>query len=117
MKAEFYLLRAGEPALAARLLDPAEVADLLANLPHWTYAGERGGVISRTFGFADFSQAFAFMTQIALAAEKLNHHPEWSNVYGRVDVTLTTHDVSGLSTLDAQMARYAEALFCQYQPH
>lgn len=61
--------------------------------------------ISKTFKFADFSEAFAWMTRVAMLAEKLDHHPEWSNVYDRVDVVLTTHSAGGVSTLDVEMAQ------------
>jgi 4a-hydroxytetrahydrobiopterin dehydratase len=62
-------------------------------------------VITKTFNFTDFTQAFDFMSQIAIIAEEMNHHPEWFNVYNRVEVTLTTHDVGGLSNYDVEMAR------------
>ena len=85
-------------------LDPQSAAELLAASPEWRHGTERGGVISRDFVFADFTQAFAFMTQVALMAEKRHHHPEWSNVYNRVSITLTTHDVGGLSMNDIELA-------------
>jgi len=91
-----------------RLTD-AEVAALLADLPGWTLRAD-GLAISRTFRFADFSAAFAFMTRVALLAEKADHHPEWSNVYSRVEITLTTHDCGGLSARDAEMARRIEGI-------
>ena len=91
-------------------LDPAHVRELLASLPHWRHDEDRGA-ITREFGFADFAQAFAFMTQIALVAEKHNHHPEWFNVYNRVVITLTTHDAGGLSQRDIDLARYADQAF------
>lgn len=81
-----------------------------STLPGWTYQAERGGVIHRDFAFDDFVQAFGFMTQLALAAERLNHHPEWSNVYNKVSISLTTHDVQGLSTNDIELARIADQL-------
>ncbi|MEO6092775.1 MAG: 4a-hydroxytetrahydrobiopterin dehydratase, partial [Novosphingobium sp.] len=68
----------------------------LAELPEWTLR-EDGLAISRHLRFADFSAAFGFMTRVALLAEKADHHPEWSNVYNRVTITLTTHDAAGLS--------------------
>ena len=76
----------------------------LAELSDWTLRDD-GLAITRDFKFADFSEAFAFMTRVALLAEKADHHPEWSNVYNRVHVTLTTHDAGGLSARDVKMAR------------
>ena len=77
----------------------------IAELPAWKLGAERGGTISRDFVFADFVQAFGFMTQIGAGRRKAcNHHPEWSNVYNRVAITLTTHDVDGLSTHDIELA-------------
>jgi 4a-hydroxytetrahydrobiopterin dehydratase len=66
--------------------------------------------IQKSFVFADFADAFGWMTRVAIWAEKWNHHPEWSNVYKTVNVTLTTHDVDGLSTLDAKLARKMDGL-------
>jgi len=66
--------------------------------------------IQKTFQFANFVDAFGWMTRVALWAEKWNHHPEWSNVYKTVEVTLTTHDVGGLSTLDVKLARKMDGL-------
>ena len=66
--------------------------------------------IRKTFQFGDFVEAFAFMTKAAIWAEKWNHHPEWSNVYNKVTVLLTTHDVEGLSALDAKLARKMDGL-------
>jgi len=88
-------------------LTPQERADALQSLPGWQHDADRGALFRR-FEFADFAQAFAFMAQVALAAEKHNHHPEWSNVYHRVDVTWTTHDVGGLSARDVALARYCD---------
>ena len=64
--------------------------------------------ITREFLFPDFNRAFAFMTQVALAAEKADHHPEWSNVYNKVRITLTTHDAGGLTQKDLDLARFAD---------
>ena len=93
-----------------RKLEPAQVREALATLPHWNF-DEARSAISRSFRFAGFGEAFAFMTRVALAAERADHHPEWFNVYNRVDVTLTTHDCLGLSQLDIDLARLADATF------
>lgn len=86
-----------------------ERASWLTALPEWSLARD-GAAIARSFVFADFSQAFAFMTRVALQAERRDHHPEWFNVYNRVDITLTTHDADGLSLRDVKMARAIDAL-------
>jgi 4a-hydroxytetrahydrobiopterin dehydratase len=91
-------------------LDISQATELLADLPGWRCEDVRGGVIRRELVFADFAQAFGFMTQLALAAEKHDHHPEWFNVYNRVDISLTTHDVEGISMRDIEMARLAERI-------
>jgi 4a-hydroxytetrahydrobiopterin dehydratase len=75
----------------------------------WTLAAD-GKSISRSFKFGDFSEAFAFMTAVALAAEKMDHHPDWTNVYDRVDVTLSSHDIGGLSARDVKLAKRMNAL-------
>ena len=80
------------------------VDQALAGLDGWT-AVEGREAIRKSFSFKDFNQAFGFMTRIALAAEKLDHHPEWFNVYNRVDVTLATHDAGGVTELDVKMAK------------
>ena len=81
----------------------------LAGLAGWAFDAGRNGIAKR-FKFADFGEAFAFMTRVALAAEKADHHPEGSNVWNRVDVLLTTHDAGGLSIRDIQMAQAIDAL-------
>ncbi len=75
----------------------------------WSIADGRDA-ISKTFTFSDFNEAFGWMTRVALVAEHMNHHPEWSNVYKTVEVTLSTHDVGGLSQLDAAMASKMDRL-------
>ncbi|HTK85625.1 MAG TPA: 4a-hydroxytetrahydrobiopterin dehydratase [Patescibacteria group bacterium] len=75
----------------------------MEKLAGWSRVPNRSA-ISKTFQFKSFSQAWAFMSRVALLAEKMNHHPEWFNVYNRVDVTLSTHDAGGLSELDFKMA-------------
>ena len=81
----------------------------LSALPEWSLCRD-GNAIERRFEFGDFSAAFAFMTRVALIAEKRDHHPEWFNVYNRVEITLTTHDAGGLSLRDVKMARKIGAL-------
>lgn len=76
----------------------------------WEMAEDGRDAIRKTFTFENFVEAFAFMTKAALWAEKWNHHPEWSNVYNRVTVELITHDVDGLSALDAKLARKMDGL-------
>jgi len=80
----------------------------LAQLPGWS-AAEGRDAITKTFKFADFNAAFGWMTRVALAAEKLDHHPEWFNVYSRVEVLLATHDADGVTELDVQLAKMMDA--------
>lgn len=89
-------------------LDAEQLRTQLGNLSEWKQGAERGGLISREFRFADFNQAFGFMTQAALMAEKMNHHPEWFNVYNRVSVVLTTHDAQGLTMKDIELACFMD---------
>ena len=93
-------------ARPSRLAD-AEVSQRLAALPGWAV---KDGKLHRSLTFADFAQAFAFMTDVAREAEALNHHPEWFNVYNRVEIDLTTHDAGGITALDFELARRAEDL-------
>lgn len=90
-------------------LSNAERADLLADLPAWKSAENRDA-ITRSFRFKDFSEAFGFMSRVALLAEKADHHPEWSNVWNSVDILLTTHDAGGLSMRDIELAKAIDAL-------
>ena len=83
-------------------LDDAAITAALADVPGWTRYGDG---IDRVYKFADFVAAFAFMSRVALLAEKADHHPEWSNVYNRVTIRLTTHDAGGLSTRDFALAK------------
>lgn len=84
----------------ARLSD-AEISTRLAALPGWSLAG---GKLRREFVFRDFSEAFGFMSRAALVAEKLDHHPDWSNAWNRVTVELSTHDAGGITALDFELA-------------
>jgi 4a-hydroxytetrahydrobiopterin dehydratase len=88
-------------------LDPAEAA---ATLDGWSADAARPA-LRRTFLFADFAEAFGFMSRIAILAEKQDHHPEWFNVYNRVEVTLTTHDAGGVTARDVTLARAMDAAF------
>lgn len=90
-------------------LSEEERADALDTLDEWDY-DEARDAITRSFTFDDFGEAFAFMTRVALIAEKSDHHPEWSNVWNRVDILLTTHDAGGLSHRDVAMAEAIDAL-------
>jgi 4a-hydroxytetrahydrobiopterin dehydratase len=90
-------------------LTEAQRADLPTAVPHWTLAADRDA-ISRAFKFKDFSAAWGFMSRVALLAETQDHHPEWSNVYNKVEITLTTHDAGGLSERDLKLARAIDAL-------
>jgi 4a-hydroxytetrahydrobiopterin dehydratase len=89
------------------LLSPEEIADRLGELPGWTFSG---GALRREFVFSDFSEAFAFMTRVALAAEKMDHHPDWSNVWSRVSVSLSTHDAGGVTELDVRLAEVMQRM-------
>ena len=93
--------------MAAQPLDAMQLQALPSKLPAWQRVDN---TLQRTFLFHDFVEAFGFMSRVALLAEQRNHHPEWSNVYNRVSITLTTHDTGGLSDLDVDMARSIDAL-------
>ncbi len=90
--------------MAVRELDNRAREAALAELPQWTYDADARG-IRRTLRFADFAEAFGFMSRVAILAEKADHHPEWFNVYNRVEILLTTHDAGGLSERDISLAR------------
>jgi 4a-hydroxytetrahydrobiopterin dehydratase len=93
----------------AKKLDPAEREAARADLPLWQMVDGRDA-LTRTIKFADFSAAFGFMTRVALAAEKLDHHPEWLNVWNRVEITLSTHDAGGLTRRDVELAKIIDKL-------
>lgn len=90
-------------------LTEAERATALDTLAEWTY-DTGAGAITRQFTFKDFSEAFGFMARVALAAEKADHHPDWSNVYNRVTISLSTHDAGGLTGKDIALARAIDRL-------
>ena len=90
-------------------LTEAERADALDALPDWDY-NESRDAITRSIVFTDFAEAFGFMAQVALIAERVNHHPEWTNVWNRVEVLLTTHDAGGLSHRDIELAEAIDSI-------
>lgn len=90
-------------------LDLEERAALGRDLPHWAVADGRDAIV-RTWRFKNFSEAWGFMARVALLAEAQDHHPEWSNVYSRVEIVLTTHDAGGLSARDVRLARAIDKL-------
>ncbi|HST92466.1 MAG TPA: 4a-hydroxytetrahydrobiopterin dehydratase [Brevundimonas sp.] len=90
------------------MVDRIDVAEALTGLPAWrAHDGDRPA-IERRLTFADFNAAFGFMTRVALYADKADHHPEWSNVYNRVEVLLTTHDADGVTAKDVDLARFID---------
>ncbi|KAG0229463.1 pterin-4-alpha-carbinolamine dehydratase [Mortierella sp. GBAus27b] len=91
-------------------LSPEEQKTHLAKLPGWSLVDGREA-IHRKFSFKDFNAAFGFMTRIALYADKADHHPEWFNVYNRVEITLATHDVQGLSVRDVALAEFINSIY------
>ncbi|MCB2088732.1 MAG: 4a-hydroxytetrahydrobiopterin dehydratase [Sphingomonadaceae bacterium] len=93
--------------MAIAKLTDQERDDLLAAHPQWSLT-RNGDAIERIFTFSDFAEAFAFMTRVAIHADKADHHPEWFNVYNRVEITLTTHDANGLSARDVAMVKVIE---------
>jgi len=94
-------------AMAPTALDDAAIQRELSSTPGWSH---QAGKLARTFQFDDFVAAFGFMTRCALVAERMNHHPEWSNVYRTVKVELATHDAGGITTLDFDLARAMSSL-------
>ncbi len=97
-----------DQAMVGKLSD-AERAALAGTLTHWTVT-EGGDAIKRAFRFHDFSEAWAFMTRVALAAEKQDHHPSWSNTWNQVEITLSTHDAGGLTGKDVTLARAIDVI-------
>jgi 4a-hydroxytetrahydrobiopterin dehydratase len=85
-----------------------DVTEVLEGLPRWRRADDPRPAIARSLVFTDFNAAFGFMTRVALLADKADHHPEWSNVYNRVEVLLTTHDAGGVTDRDVNMARFID---------
>ena len=94
--------------MTAKLTGKARSA-ALATLEGWTEVSGRDA-IGKSFKFADFNQAWGFMTRVALAADKADHHPEWSNVYNKVEIVLSTHDTGGVSDKDVALAKFIDQL-------
>ncbi|GGK03413.1 hypothetical protein GCM10010123_36690 [Pilimelia anulata] len=92
-------------------LDPAALADAAARLPGWAVAAD---ALRRRYAFPDFARAIGFLAAAATRAERMNHHPEWTNVYNRVDVTLRTHDAGGVTALDVELAEHLDALHAPF---
>ncbi len=90
-------------------LTPEERAAALAELSGWSEVDGRDA-IQRTMTFSDFNEAFGFMTRVAIKADQADHHPEWFNVYNRVEITLSTHDADGLSARDVALARFIDGI-------
>ncbi len=98
--------------MAIARLNEAERAALLAAHSGWVHDNARDAIV-RTLKFRDFAQAFGFMARVAIVAEKMDHHPEWSNVYNRVTILLTTHDCDGLSQRDVALAQAIDAMLLE----
>lgn len=97
--------------MSVRVSTEPEIASALAGLPGWTRSGT---AISKQFGFADFSAAWGFMSRVALLAEQHGHHPDWGNVWNKVDIALTTHDVGGISQRDFDLAHAIERVIASH---
>jgi 4a-hydroxytetrahydrobiopterin dehydratase len=91
-----------------------EFARLLGSVPNWTHKTETGS-INRILEFKSFVQAFGFMSSVALVAERMNHHPNWSNVYNKIEVKLFTHDAGGLTHKDFILASHMDAIYLNFQ--
>jgi 4a-hydroxytetrahydrobiopterin dehydratase len=109
LRHDFNELQKQDKAMTVSKLDDEARAVALSNLPHWNYDPEVQG-IRRNLRFSDFAEAFGFMARVAILAEKADHHPEWFNVYNRVEILLTTHDVGGLSQRDIDLATAIDAM-------
>ena len=87
------------------------ITDVLSELKSWKVTSDNREAVSKDFKFSDFKSAFSFMTSIALKAEEIGHHPEWSNVYNKVTIILTTHDVNGLSQKDVLLGKFIDSQY------
>ena len=90
-------------------LSTDELPKLLAELNHWQLSADSSSMF-RSFKFADFNEAFGFMTRVAIKAQEMDHHPEWSNVYNKVEITLSTHTAKGLTERDVTLARFIDSI-------
>lgn len=86
-----------------------QIREVLEDIPGWSLSEGRDA-IEKHYKFKDFNQAFSFMTSVALRAEKMDHHPEWFNVYNRVEVTLSTHDAGGITAKDIELAKFMDQI-------
>jgi 4a-hydroxytetrahydrobiopterin dehydratase len=93
----------------AEKLDDSALMQALKELPHWQH-DKAAGAIRRSFAFADFVEAFGFMTRVALKAQAAGHHPDWSNCYNKVEIALSTHDAGGITRKDIDLAKAIDAL-------
>jgi 4a-hydroxytetrahydrobiopterin dehydratase len=100
--------------MTTQKLSAHESTQQRSTLPHWNYDAQSDS-ITRVFTFIDFRHAFDFMKEIAFEAEKYNHHPEWSNVYNKVTICWTTHDVQGLTKKDISLAHICDQIFLTYK--
>ena len=91
-----------------------DIHEQFKDIEGWEQTADGRDAYTKLFKFVDFKQAFSFMTSLAMKAEQINHHPEWENVYNKVKITLTTHDIGGVSKLDYEMATFAEDCFKYY---
>ena len=93
--------------MAISKLSSEAIKSAIASIPDWSLVGEK---LTKSFKFKDFTEAFGFITKVALIAEKMDHHPEWFNVYNHLKIELTTHDAGGISQLDLDLAKKINAL-------
>ena len=91
-----------------------DIRNKFQKIKGWEKVSDGRDAYTKVFKFSDFKQAFSFMTSIAMKAEQMNHHPEWENVYNKVIITLTTHDVGGVSKLDYDMALFADKSYKKF---
>lgn len=95
------------------MAEPLDLNEVLNRLPGWSKAEDPRPAVVRELRFADFNAAFGFMTRVALQADKVDHHPEWFNVYDRVRILLTTHDAGGVTERDLALARFIDSIAAQ----